>query len=65
MQKMWIGGRRVPSVSRKSFPVDNPATEEILDEVPRGTARDVDLAVEAAAGAFRAWRRVPCVGAPS
>ncbi len=59
MQKLWINGKWAPSASKRTFPVDNPATEALLGEVPRADSRDVDLAVEAAAGAFRAWRRVP------
>jgi len=59
MQKIWIGGKWVGSASRKSFPIDNPATEEILDEVPRGNAKDADLAVEAAGEAFQTWRKMP------
>ncbi|MFQ5877556.1 MAG: aldehyde dehydrogenase family protein [Acidobacteriota bacterium] len=61
MRKMWIGGRWLASVSRRTFKVVNPATEAILDEVPKGSARDADLAVEAASGAFREWRRTPGV----
>jgi betaine-aldehyde dehydrogenase len=59
MQKMWIGGRRVASTSRRSFPVTNPATEQVIDRVPRAGRRDVNLAVEAAAAAFGAWRFMP------
>ncbi|HEX9426700.1 MAG TPA: aldehyde dehydrogenase family protein [Candidatus Polarisedimenticolia bacterium] len=59
MQKIWIGGKWVGSASRRSFPIDNPATEEILDEVPRGNAKDADLAVEAAGEAFQTWRKMP------
>src|SRR6058998_2729316 len=56
---MWIAGEWTGSVSKKTFPIDNPGTEEILDEVPRADARDADLAVESAAEAFRDWRGVP------
>ncbi len=59
MQKMWIDGRFTAGNSGKSFEIDNPATEEILDEVPRGDARDAAAAVEAAAEAFKKWRKVP------
>src|SRR6266478_6815515 len=59
MQRMWIDGQWTGSVSKKSFPIDNPATEEIIDDVPRANAKDADLAVEAAAEAFGEWRRVP------
>jgi betaine-aldehyde dehydrogenase len=56
---MWIGGRAAASSTRKTFPVGNPATEETLDRVPRGGEKDADLAVQAAAEAFRKWRGVP------
>src|SRR2546422_4060638 len=56
---MWIDGQWTGSVSKKTFPIDNPATEEIIDEVPRAGAKDADLAVESSAEAFREWRGVP------
>src|SRR2546428_11127334 len=56
---MWISGQWTGSVSKKTFPIDNPATEEIIDEVPRANAKDADLAVESAAEAFGDWRGVP------
>ncbi len=59
MQKMWINGRRVASASRRTFPVINPATEQVLDRVPRGNRRDVNLAVGAAKDAFGEWRGMP------
>src|SRR5437867_10345023 len=59
MQRMWVGGQWTGSVSKRTFPIDNPATEEIIDEVPRAGAADADLAVESAAEAFRDWRGVP------
>ncbi|HEY9784284.1 MAG TPA: aldehyde dehydrogenase family protein [Candidatus Obscuribacterales bacterium] len=37
--------------------VINPATEEVLDVVPRGTAGDAEAAVAAAKEAFNVWRR--------
>lgn len=36
--------------------VEDPATEEIIGEVPAGTAADVDRAVQAALGASDEWR---------
>ena len=59
MQKMWIDGRFTAGNSGKSFEIDNPATEELIDAVPRGDATDAAAAVEAAAAAFKEWRRVP------
>src|SRR6266436_10255775 len=43
------------------IPVINPATEEMIDRVPRGTAADADRAVRAARLAFKDWRRVPAI----
>jgi aldehyde dehydrogenase (NAD+) len=48
----FIGGQWVPSVSGKTFPTINPATEEVITEVAEGDAADVDLAVKAARKAF-------------
>ena len=39
--------------------VTDPATQEVLAEVPLSPAEEVDRAAQAAAEAFRAWRRVP------
>ena len=39
--------------------VTNPVTEERIASVPRGTAQDVDLAVQAAVTAFPGWSRTP------
>jgi malonate-semialdehyde dehydrogenase (acetylating)/methylmalonate-semialdehyde dehydrogenase len=39
--------------------VTNPATGETLARVPKGTSKDVDLAVQAAASAYPEWRRTP------
>jgi malonate-semialdehyde dehydrogenase (acetylating) / methylmalonate-semialdehyde dehydrogenase len=39
--------------------VVNPATTEVLAQVPLGRADDVDAAVQAAAQAFVTWRRTP------
>ena len=40
-----------------SLPIYNPATGEVIDQVPMSTAADVDAAVTAAAEAFRSWSR--------
>jgi betaine-aldehyde dehydrogenase len=41
--------------------VINPANEEIIGAVPRGTAENADQAVRVAREAFRKWRWVPCI----
>jgi acyl-CoA reductase-like NAD-dependent aldehyde dehydrogenase len=45
----------------KTIDVINPADEEIIGQVPRGTAEDADRAVRAAGEAFLKWRWVPAV----
>ena len=59
MPRMWIGGEWTGSASRRAFAVSNPATEAVLDEVPRADARDADRAVRAAAETFKTWRTTP------
>src|SRR5204862_3737426 len=49
---MFIGGEWVPSAGDESLPVVNPATGEVIAEIPRGTEQDVDRAVAAASRAF-------------
>ena len=43
----------------KTLAVENPARREVVAEVPRSAAPDVDRAVSAATAAFPAWRNVP------
>ena len=57
--KMWIGGKWVDANSGKTFPVFNPATEEVIAELPLGGEIDVDKAVEAARKAFPIWSKKP------
>jgi succinate-semialdehyde dehydrogenase/glutarate-semialdehyde dehydrogenase len=45
----------VGSVSGKTYEVCNPATGELVDTVPLGTAKDVEQAIDAAEQAFRTW----------
>ena len=51
--KMWIDGKWVDADSGKTFPVYNPATEEVIAELPLGGKTDVNKAVEAALRALR------------
>lgn len=53
--RLLIGGERVEAIEGRTFPVTSPYTEQVIAEVPDGTAADVDLAVEAALHAFPAW----------
>ena len=54
--KMFIGGEFVDSSSGETMEVLNPATGEVIAEVPAGTAEDVDRAVAAAETAWGEWR---------
>jgi aldehyde dehydrogenase (NAD+) len=56
---IFINGEWVPSSGRDSIAVVNPATEQTIAEVVRGTAADVDRAARAAADAFPAWSQTP------
>jgi 1-pyrroline dehydrogenase len=54
--KQFIGGDWVESSSGETMEVLNPATGEVIAEVPRSSADDVDRAVEAAKRAWAEWR---------
>jgi betaine-aldehyde dehydrogenase/aminobutyraldehyde dehydrogenase len=54
--KQFIGGEWVESSSGETMEVLNPATGEVIAEVPRGTAEDVERAVAAAQKAWEEWR---------
>jgi betaine-aldehyde dehydrogenase len=55
-RKMFVGGEFVDSSSGETMEVLNPATGEVIAEVPRSTSDDVDCAVTAAKKAWVAWR---------
>ena len=57
MRRLWINGEQVDAASGASLAVVDPATEEVVDTVPKGGAADVDRAVAAAQVAFPAWKR--------
>jgi aldehyde dehydrogenase (NAD+) len=56
---IFINGEWVRSSGRDTIAVVNPATEETIAQVARGTAEDVDRAAQAAAAAFPAWSQTP------
>src|ERR1700733_9409412 len=53
--QIFIGGGWIASSGTDAITVINPATEEPLATVPRGSAEDVDRAARAAADAFPRW----------
>ena len=54
----YVGGSWEQADS-ESVGVDNPATLDVLAQVPLSSAAAVDRAVRAAAAALPAWRRTP------
>jgi malonate-semialdehyde dehydrogenase (acetylating)/methylmalonate-semialdehyde dehydrogenase len=48
---------RVPKDSTGSLPIYNPATGDVIEEVPLSSPHDVDAAVQAAARAYMSWSR--------
>lgn len=60
VKKMYINGKWVESISRKTREVINPATGEIIAITTEGSAEDTKLAIRAAKEAFYnkgTWRR--------
>ena len=56
-QTNLIGGQWVEADSGKSIPVNNPATGEIIGQVPDSGAAETDRAIAAATEAFKSWSR--------
>jgi acyl-CoA reductase-like NAD-dependent aldehyde dehydrogenase len=55
--EMRIGGKNVPSLDDAWIYVKNPATGELIDRVPAGSASDVTEAVDTAAAALPEWKK--------
>jgi malonate-semialdehyde dehydrogenase (acetylating)/methylmalonate-semialdehyde dehydrogenase len=55
----YINGEWRPSTTSDYLPVVNPATNELLGQVPLSSAAEVHAAAQAAAAAFDGWRRTP------
>jgi acyl-CoA reductase-like NAD-dependent aldehyde dehydrogenase len=56
--EMLIGGEwREAAAHEERLEVVNPATEDVVDSVPAGSAEDVELAVATAKRAFAEWSR--------
>ncbi len=56
MALMFINGESVGAKSGQTYEVKNPATGEVVDTAPKGSAEDVQVAVAAAEAAFPGWR---------
>ncbi len=53
---MLIDGETIPVGQRRTHKVINPATEDVLGELPLADAADLDRALEAAQRGFKLWR---------
>ena len=56
---MLLGGEWVSA--DKTIPVLNPATEEVISEIPQAEASMVDEAVQAASQAQMSWAKLPAI----
>src|SRR6202048_3499662 len=54
-RQMFIGGKWVDGSGSESQQIINPATGEVIAEVPKGTQEDVDRVVTAARKAYVDW----------
>nr|WP_181132558.1 NAD-dependent succinate-semialdehyde dehydrogenase [Pseudomonas capeferrum] len=59
--KMYIDGQWIGAQGRDTQPVFNPATGEVIGQVPLATAADLDLALDAAQRGFALWRATPAL----
>src|SRR6266540_2689159 len=59
MIRNLIGAEWVASAAAERLPVYDPATAEVIDEVPLSNAAEVGRAAEAARRAFASWSRTP------
>lgn len=56
---LYIDGEFVASKSEQWIPVTNPATQEVIAQVPVATQSEMNAAVESAREAFKTWKEVP------
>src|SRR5207244_12527115 len=59
MATMIIEGDRTKAASGETYEIRNPATGEVVDEVPAGGPAEVDRVAQAAAKAFGTWYKLP------
>jgi aminobutyraldehyde dehydrogenase len=52
----YVDGKLVDAVEGQTEPIISPVDESVLGKVPKGTEKDVDRAVDAAAKAFETWQ---------
>ncbi|KHS95568.1 aldehyde dehydrogenase [Pectobacterium polaris] len=60
-KRMYINGEFVENRSGKWIDVVNPATEQVISQIPEGSADDAKKAIEAAEAAQPGWEALPAV----
>jgi succinate-semialdehyde dehydrogenase/glutarate-semialdehyde dehydrogenase len=55
---LFIGGEWLTGDGRKTSPVINPATEEVIGHLPHATKADLDRALAEAERGFKVWRAI-------
>ncbi|MFF0516749.1 NAD-dependent succinate-semialdehyde dehydrogenase [Streptomyces sp. NPDC004250] len=57
--RMYIAGEWCQGGTGRTAPIVNPATEEVIGQVPLATTADLDRALDAVTEGFRIWRGTP------
>lgn len=57
--QMYVNGEYIKSTGDEWIDIINPATEQVISKIPKGTEEDVNKAVEAAHQAQQAWELTP------
>ncbi|MGP2441616.1 NAD-dependent succinate-semialdehyde dehydrogenase [Streptomyces sp. JW3] len=57
--RMYIAGEWCQGATGRTAPIVDPATEEVIGDVPLATTADLDRALDAAAQGFQVWRATP------
>ena len=57
--KLYINGEWIDSTSDDYIKVENPATQEIIAEVPAASKEDILKAIKSAKDSLISWRILP------
>lgn len=56
--KNYVNGQWVASAGTPTFPVINPATQDLIGKVPQSTEQEFNDAVANASDTFKEWKEV-------
>jgi acyl-CoA reductase-like NAD-dependent aldehyde dehydrogenase len=57
MNKQYINNEWTDAVDKQTYPLINPATEELVHTISFGNGKDADIAIDAAHHAFKTWSK--------